>query len=87
MLHQKPNLSIKILGFIFTAINLALISGGLIGCTNEVQKPLEQTEQQKEQYKNKSTEKSESEQDNDEEDDDEEKDNDSKDEKDDDDKN
>ncbi|QIR36459.1 hypothetical protein HCG51_06625 [Tolypothrix sp. PCC 7910] len=83
MLHLKPNLSIKIFGFIFAAINLALISGGLISCSNEVQKPLEQTEQQKEQYKNKSTEQSESEQDND----DDEKDNNSKDEKDDDDKN
>lgn len=86
MLHQKPNLSLKILGLIVAAIHLALISVGLISCTNEVQKPQEKTEQQKEQYKNKSTEQPESDRDKDDDDEDE-KDDDSKDGKDDDEKN
>ncbi|MDZ7960249.1 MAG: hypothetical protein RMY34_20595 [Aulosira sp. DedQUE10] len=87
MLHQKPNLSIKIVGVIFTAINLVLLSLGLSSCTNEVQKPLNQTEQQKEQYKNKNTQQPDSGRENDDEDEEDEEKDDSKDEKGDDNKN
>lgn len=70
MLNQNKQLSFKILGVIFAAMNLVSLSVGLIGCSNEVPNPLNQTEQQKEQYKNQSNQESESNQNNDDDDDD-----------------
>ncbi|MEH2383263.1 MAG: hypothetical protein V7K27_30985 [Nostoc sp.] len=43
----KPNFLIKIFRSIFAAINLALISGGLVSCVVEVPQPVVPTEQQK----------------------------------------
>ncbi|WP_392477551.1 hypothetical protein [Nostoc sp. C110] len=40
-------MSIKIFRSIFAAVNLALISGGLVSCAVEVPQPLAPTEQQK----------------------------------------
>jgi sortase (surface protein transpeptidase) len=71
MLNQNKPLSIKILGVIFAAINLISISLGLISCSNEVQNPLNKTEQKNERYKNQSNQESQSEQENDDDDDDE----------------
>jgi sortase (surface protein transpeptidase) len=73
MPNQNKPLNIKILGVIFAAINLISISLGLISCSNEIQNPLNRTEQQNERYKNQSNEESESEQENDDDDDDDEK--------------
>jgi len=47
MLKQNGNMRIKIFRSIFAAVNLALISGGLISCAVEVPQPLAPTEQQK----------------------------------------
>lgn len=47
MLKQNENMRIKIFRSIFAAVNLALISGGLISCAVEVPQPLAPTEQQK----------------------------------------
>ncbi|MEH2359182.1 MAG: hypothetical protein V7K58_05615 [Nostoc sp.] len=43
----KANFLIKIFRSIFAAINLALISGGLVSCVVEVPQPVAPTEQQK----------------------------------------
>ncbi|MFW9263795.1 hypothetical protein A4S05_26220 [Nostoc sp. KVJ20] len=40
-------MTIKIFRSIFVAVNLALISGGLVSCAIEVPQPLAPTEQQK----------------------------------------
>ncbi|MFS0515209.1 hypothetical protein ACEYW6_10875 [Nostoc sp. UIC 10607] len=40
-------MTIKIFRSIFAAVNLALISGGLVSCAVEVPQPLAPTEQQK----------------------------------------
>jgi hypothetical protein len=69
MRNHKQNLKIRIIGIIFAAINLALLSLSLSSCTNEVDTPLKQTEQQKERYKNQSTQKPESDRENDDDDD------------------
>jgi hypothetical protein len=47
MLKQNENMRIKIFRSIFAAVNLGLISGGLISCAVEVPQPLAPTEQQK----------------------------------------
>lgn len=47
MLKQNGNMRIKIFRSIFAALNLALISGGLVSCVVEVPQPAPPTEQQK----------------------------------------
>jgi hypothetical protein len=47
MSKQNGNMTIKIFRSIFAAVNLALISGGLVSCAVEVPQPLAPTEQQK----------------------------------------
>ncbi|MBN3879699.1 MULTISPECIES: hypothetical protein [unclassified Nostoc] len=47
MLKQTENVRIKIFRSIFAAVNLALISGGLVSCVVEVPQPPAPTEQQK----------------------------------------
>ena len=47
MLEQNGKMRIKIFRSIFAAVNLALISGGLVSCAVEVPQPLAPTEQQK----------------------------------------
>ncbi|MEH1925696.1 MAG: hypothetical protein V7L07_32175 [Nostoc sp.] len=47
MLKQNENMRIKIFRSIFAAVNLALISGGLVSCVVEVPQPPVPTEQQK----------------------------------------
>ncbi|MBD2505889.1 hypothetical protein H6G91_01140 [Nostoc muscorum FACHB-395] len=47
MFKQNGNMGIKIFKSIFAAVNLALISGGLVSCAVEVPQPLAPTEQQK----------------------------------------
>lgn len=47
MSNQNRNIRIKIFRSIFAAVNLALISGGLVSCAVEVPQPLAPTEQQK----------------------------------------
>ncbi|RCJ37135.1 hypothetical protein A6769_13615 [Nostoc punctiforme NIES-2108] len=47
MLKQTKNVRIKIFRSIFAAVNLALISGGLVGCVVEAPQPIAPTEQQK----------------------------------------
>lgn len=47
MSKQNGNMTIKILKSIFAAVNLALISGGLVSCVVEVPQPSAPTEQQK----------------------------------------
>jgi hypothetical protein len=47
MFKQNGNMRIKIFRSIFAAVNLALISGGLISCAVKVPQPLAPTEQQK----------------------------------------
>ncbi|MBE8967601.1 hypothetical protein IQ277_15475 [Nostocales cyanobacterium LEGE 12452] len=47
MLKQTENVRIKIFRSIFAAVNLALISGGLVSCAVEVPQPLAPIEQQK----------------------------------------
>ncbi|MEH2212148.1 hypothetical protein [Nostoc sp.] len=47
MLKQTENVRIKIFRSIFAAINLALISGGLVSCVVEAPQPLAPIEQQK----------------------------------------
>ncbi|NEU78257.1 hypothetical protein [Nostoc sp. UIC 10630] len=47
MSKQNGNMGIKIFRSIFAAVNLALISGGLVSCAVEVPQPLAPTEQQK----------------------------------------
>ena len=47
MSKQNGNMTIKILRSIFAAVNLALISGGLVSCVVEVPQPSAPTEQQK----------------------------------------
>ncbi|OUL30856.1 hypothetical protein BV378_03000 [Nostoc sp. RF31YmG] len=57
MVNQNQHLRIKITGAIFAAFNLLLISLGLSSCAVEVQNPINQTEQQKEHYKNQPSQK------------------------------
>ncbi|MDM9581885.1 MULTISPECIES: hypothetical protein [unclassified Nostoc] len=47
MLKQTENVRIKIFRSIFAAVNLALISGGLVSCVIEAPQPPAPTEQQK----------------------------------------
>ncbi|MEH2290501.1 hypothetical protein [Nostoc sp.] len=47
MLKQTENVRIKIFRSIFAAVNLALISGGLVSCVVEAPQPVAPTEQQK----------------------------------------
>ncbi|WP_322702884.1 hypothetical protein [Nostoc sp. DedQUE04] len=47
MLKQTENMRIKIFRSIFAAVNLALISGGLVSCVVEAPQPLAPIEQQK----------------------------------------
>ncbi|WP_334823332.1 hypothetical protein [Nostoc sp.] len=47
MLKQTENVRIKIFKSIFAAVNLALISGGLVSCVVEAPQPPAPTEQQK----------------------------------------
>lgn len=47
MLKQDGNIRIKIFRSIFAAVNLALISGGLVSCTAKVPQPVSPPEQQK----------------------------------------
>lgn len=47
MLKQNKYMRIKIFKSIFAAVNLALISGGLVSCVVEVPQPSTPTEQQK----------------------------------------
>jgi hypothetical protein len=47
MFKQNGNMRIKIFRSIFAAVNLALISGGLVSCAVETPKPSAPTEQQK----------------------------------------
>ncbi|MEH2177896.1 hypothetical protein [Nostoc sp.] len=47
MLKQTENVRIKIFRSIFAAVNLALISGGLVSCVVEAPQPVTPTEQQK----------------------------------------
>jgi hypothetical protein len=47
MFKQNGNMRIKIFRSIFAAVNLALISGGLVSCVVEVPQPSAPTEQQK----------------------------------------
>ena len=47
MLKQNGNMKIKIFRSIFAAVNLALISGGLVSCVVEVPQPPAATEQPK----------------------------------------
>ncbi|PHM08900.1 hypothetical protein [Nostoc sp. 'Peltigera malacea cyanobiont' DB3992] len=47
MLKQTENVRIKIFRSIFAAVNLALISGGLVSCVVEAPQPPAPTEQQK----------------------------------------
>ncbi|MBD6618591.1 hypothetical protein FNW02_22870 [Komarekiella sp. 'clone 1'] len=47
MLSTKENLRIKIIGGVLAAINLALISGGLVSCGVREQQPLAPIERQK----------------------------------------
>ncbi|MDZ8258593.1 hypothetical protein [Nostoc sp. ChiQUE01b] len=47
MLKQTENVRIKIFRSIFAAVNLALISGGLVSCAVEVPQPPAPTEQEK----------------------------------------
>ncbi|QKQ76135.1 hypothetical protein [Nostoc sp. TCL240-02] len=47
MSKQNGNMGIKIFRSIFAAVNLALISGGLVSCVVEVPQPSAPTEQQK----------------------------------------
>jgi hypothetical protein len=47
MSKQNGNVKIKIFKSIFAAVNLALISGGLVSCTVQVPQPPAPTEQQK----------------------------------------
>lgn len=47
MSKQNGNMTIKIIRSIFAAVNLALISGGLVSCVVEVPQPSAPTEQQK----------------------------------------
>ncbi|MEH1902043.1 MAG: hypothetical protein V7L04_11670 [Nostoc sp.] len=47
MLKENANIRIKIFRSIFAALNLALISGGLVSCVLEVPQPVTPTEQQK----------------------------------------
>ncbi|WP_375494955.1 hypothetical protein [uncultured Nostoc sp.] len=47
MLKQNQNMRIKIFRSIFAAVNLALISGGLVSCVVEAPQPIAPTEQQK----------------------------------------
>jgi hypothetical protein len=47
MFKQNGNMRIKIFKSIFAAVNLALISGGLVSCVVEVPQPSAPTEQQK----------------------------------------
>ncbi|MEH1965110.1 hypothetical protein [Nostoc sp.] len=47
MSKQNGDMRIKIFRSIFAAVNLALISGGLVSCAVEVPQPLAPTEQQK----------------------------------------
>ncbi|MFN6528846.1 hypothetical protein [Nostoc sp. ChiSLP03a] len=47
MLKQTENVRIKIFRSIFAAVNLALISGGLVSCVVEAPRPLAPIEQQK----------------------------------------
>ncbi|MDZ7950029.1 hypothetical protein [Nostoc sp. DedQUE09] len=47
MLKQTENARIKIFRSIFAAVNLALISGGLVSCVVETPRPLAPIEQQK----------------------------------------
>ena len=47
MFKQNENMRIKIFRSIFAAVNLALISGGLVSCAVEAPRPSAPTEQQK----------------------------------------
>jgi hypothetical protein len=47
MLKQNGNMRIKIFRSIFAAINLALISGGLVSCVVEAPQPVAPTQQPK----------------------------------------
>lgn len=47
MLKQNGNMRIKIFRSIFAAVNLALISGGLVSCAAEVPQRLAPIEEQK----------------------------------------
>ncbi|MEH2043468.1 hypothetical protein [Nostoc sp.] len=47
MLKQNENVRIKIFKSIFAAVNLALISGGLVSCAVEVPQPPAPIEQEK----------------------------------------
>lgn len=47
MFKQNENMRIKIFRSIFAAVNLALISGGLVSCVVEVPRSSAPTEQQK----------------------------------------
>ncbi|WP_375473572.1 hypothetical protein [uncultured Nostoc sp.] len=47
MLKQTENVRIKIFRSIFAAVNLGLISGGLVSCVVEAPQPPAPTEQQK----------------------------------------
>jgi hypothetical protein len=47
MLKQNGNMRIKIFRSIFAAVNLALISGGLVSCVVEAPQPVAPTEQEK----------------------------------------
>jgi hypothetical protein len=47
MSKQNGNVKIKIFRSIFAAVNLALISGGLVSCAVEAPQPPAATEQQK----------------------------------------
>ncbi len=47
MSKQNGNMTIKVFRSIFVALNLALISGGLVSCGLNVPQPLAPTEQQK----------------------------------------
>ncbi|MHC5831306.1 MAG: hypothetical protein ACYT04_88915, partial [Nostoc sp.] len=47
MLKQNGNIRIKIFRSIFAAVNLAVISGGLVSCTGKVPQPVAPPEQQK----------------------------------------
>ncbi|MHC5596688.1 MAG: hypothetical protein ACYTXC_12230 [Nostoc sp.] len=47
MLKQNGNIRIKIFRSIFAAVNLGLISGGLVSCAVKVPQPVAPPEQQK----------------------------------------
>lgn len=58
MLNKNRSVRRKAIASIFTAVNLTLISGGLVSCAGEEEKPPVQTQQQQNsQYNNQNNEK------------------------------